>query len=369
MAISAFEGVSQLTIAAILIPGVLAFIVGLGLTPSLLRFLNRHQCWRKTGAVNDMSGQTAPITASLNRDDQRKVPRMGGLVIMAAVGSTVLAFWLLSQIFGQNGFLADLNFVSRGQTWIPLAALAIGFITGLLDDLLVIGLFGRWSKKVKKNVVDGLPLRFRVAIVFLVGLICGWWFFAKLGYSSIDIPFLAADLNLGWVMILIIALVMLATYSGTVIDGIDGLSGGVFVPIFLTYTAISLLQGRFDLAALCLAIVGGLFAFLWYNIPPAKFYMSETGSLGLTLALGTVTFITDTIFLLPLIAAPLVWTVLSNIIQGFSKKFLRRKFFLVSPVHNHFRAAGAPASQVVMRYWVATQVVSLVALAIFLIGY
>ena len=365
--LTVLDGVSRSTVASVLLPPVLAFIIGIWLAPGLIRFLCRHKLWRQTGSVTDISGRPAPITAKLHNDGKRKVPRMGGLVIIAATVLTLILFWGLSH-YQSSQFLSELNFVSRSQTWLPIFALLMGFFLGFLDDLLVVEKI-RIRGFLRAYVGGGLSLSLRIAMVTVIGLVCGWWFFAKLGVTTIDLPFIAADLSLGVLMIPFITIVMVATYSGGVIDGIDGVAGAVFSTIFVTYAVISLLLGLFDMAAFCLVISGSIFAFLWYNIPPARFYMSETGSLGLTLALAMVAFITDTIALLPIIAAPLYWTSVSNIIQVSAKKFWGRKVFLAAPIHNHFRARGAPGHQVAMRYWVMTQVLAIGAVAIFLVGY
>ena len=190
----------------------------------------------------------------------------------------------------------------------------------------------------------------------------------QLDITSVAIPFLDSW-EIGIFIIPLIILVVMATYSGGIIDGVDGLAGGVFSIMFTTYAIIAILQGNFNLATFCLVVVGATLAFLWHNIPPAKFYMSETGSMALTVTLSIVAFMTDTVFLLPVIAFPLLVSSLSVILQTLSKKFLKRKLFLVSPLHNYFRAKGLPAHNVVMRYWVVTQISCVCGLAIFLLGY
>jgi phospho-N-acetylmuramoyl-pentapeptide-transferase len=165
-------------------------------------------------------------------------------------------------------------------------------------------------------------------------------------------------INLGIFFIPFFVAVMLFMYSGGIIDGLDGLAGGVFAIMFTGYGMIAFFQNQIDIAALCATIVGGLLAFLWFNIPPARFYMSETGSMALTVALSIVAFMTDTIgggrgvVVLLIIGAPLVVTSLSVILQQISKKVRGKKIFLVAPLHHHFEALGWPSYKVTMRYWV-----------------
>src|SRR5439155_902347 len=106
------------------------------------------------------------------------------------------------------------------------------------------------------------------------------WFYLKLGVTTISIPF-HAPLEVGWLVIPLFIVMSLGLYASGVIDGIDGLSGGVFASVFASYALIAFAYGQVDLAAFCGATVGGLLAFLWFNIPPARFYMSDTGTMAL----------------------------------------------------------------------------------------
>ena len=159
-------------------------------------------------------------------------------------------------------------------------------------------------------------------------------------------------------------------YASGVIDGIDGLSGGVFASVFTAYLGIAFVQEQFQLAAFCATIVGAILAFLWYNIPPARFWMTETGSMALTLTLATIVFMTDTlgdghgIFLLLIAGLPLVVTVFSNIIQMTYRKTVGKKFFRIAPLHHHFEAIGWPSYKVTMRYWIISIVCALLSVAL-----
>ena len=128
--------------------------------------------------------------------------------------------------------------------------------------------------------------------------------------------------------------------------------------IFTAYAGIAVYQNQIDLAAFCATVVGGLLAFLWFNVPPARFYMTETGIMALTMSLTIVAFMTDSlgggegVSVLPVIGILLVLTVLSDVIQLLSKKIFKKKVFLIAPLHHHFEAIGWPAEKVTMRYWI-----------------
>ena len=296
---------------------------------------------------------------------------MGGLVIVGAAAFTTLFFWVVSLI-STSGFIHELDYASRdagrSETWLVIFSLIAGSVIGILDDLAVVGYLNFFKGRLKEYIGGGLPLTIRLLIAALIGLVCGWWWYFQLDITSISIPFVQ-PWDIGLLIIPFIILVVMATYSGGIIDGVDGLAGGVFAIIFATYSFIALLQGNVNLATFCFVIVGSILAFLWHNIPPAKFYMSETGSMALTVTLSIVAFMTDTVFLLPIIALPLVVTSSSVILQTLYKKVFKRKLFLVSPLHNYFRAKGLPAHNVVMRYWVFAQISAVSGLAIFLLGY
>jgi phospho-N-acetylmuramoyl-pentapeptide-transferase len=159
-------------------------------------------------------------------------------------------------------------------------------------------------------------------------------------------------------------LFMIGIYSGGIIDGVDGLAGGIFAIMFSAYAIICFYNNQIDLAALCMSIVGGLLVFLWFNIPPARFFLSETGTMSLTTTLVVIAFLSKEIAVLPIIALPLIITSASSLIQILSKKFRGKKVFLVAPLHNHFQAMGWPPYKVTMRYWVVSLVVATIGILI-----
>ncbi len=324
-----------------------SFFVGIVISPVLTYYLYKYKAWKKKSGKIDAFGQETTLFNGLHKDREVSTPRLGGIVIWASAIIVALAFWTIAKIV--PGSAERLDFISRNQTWIPLATLFIGAIIGMIDDILEIA--GKGSIK------GGLSLRKRLLVVCLVGLLCGFWFYIKLGVVSIEVP-LIHQIYIGPWIVPVFALIMLFIYSGGVIDGIDGLAGGVFAVSFSVYGALAFVHSQIDLAAFCSVVVGGILAFLWFNIPPARFYMSETGTMALTMTLTVVAFMTDKVpngyglIVLPFIALPLVITSMSDIIQMFSKKCFHKKVFLVAPLHHHFEAQGWPAYKVTMRYWI-----------------
>lgn len=348
----------------VLLPAVLSFIIGVVIAPAIGRFLVRHELWKKKNVTKTIDGKEATITASLHNDEKLPVPRLGGVVVWFSVFATALLLWSISKVY-PTIFTEKLDFISRNQTWLPLFAMFVGAIVGGLDDLLVVEAFG---SKLNSYIGGGLSFPVRLLAVSSLGLFAGWWFYAKLGVDTVYIPFYG-DFHLGGLFfILFFIIVTLATFSTGVIDGVDGLSGGVMSAVFTAYGMIAYLHGQVDIATLCFVIVGGIMAFLWFNIPPALFYLTETGMLALSLALSVIAFLTNAVMYLPIIAFPLIVTTASVILQLFWKKFFKKKLFLVAPLHHHFQAKGWPAYKVAMRYWIVSYMCAMLGVIIVLIS-
>jgi phospho-N-acetylmuramoyl-pentapeptide-transferase len=281
----------------------------------------------------------------LKGESETKTPRMGGIVIWASVLLTLGLTYILA-ILLPTSFFSELDYLSRSQTLIPATSLLVGALIGFLNDFYDVAHEGK-----------GLKLSLRLNLITILSAILGWWFYAKLGVSDINIPF-STSIELGIFIIPFFILLTLMLYASGVIDGIDGLSGGVFAAIFAAYTGVAIIQDQFDLAVFCATVVGGILAFLWFNVPPARFWMTETGSMALTLSLATVVFMTDSlgdgngISLLMIIGLPLIITVLSNIVQISYRKVTGKKLLRIAPLHHHFEAIGWPSYKVTMRYWI-----------------
>jgi phospho-N-acetylmuramoyl-pentapeptide-transferase len=339
----------------ILIPATLAFVIGILITPVLTHYLFKYKVWKKTGGKDAIGGSQAVEFNRLKGEHETKTPRMGGVIIWGSVLLTVLTLMGLRTLFPDTA-LGHLDFFSREQTWIPLSVLILGALVGLLNDFYDVAHGGK-----------GLRLSIRIILITLLSGIIGWWFYSKLGVTSIGIPF-DGSLYVGILIIPFFILLTNALYASGVIDGIDGLSGGVFASVFSAYAGVAIIQSQFDIAALCATIAGAILAFTWFNIPPARFWMTETGSMALTLTLAVVVLMTDNlgdghgIFLLSIIGLPLIATVGSNVLQIFYRKVFGRKLFHIAPLHHHFEAIGWPSHKVTMRYWVLSFICAIVGI-------
>jgi len=337
----------------------IASMVAILWSPLLINFLYKHQLWKKSARTKAMSGEDAVVFNALHKERETRVPRMGGLLIFGTTVLVVLLFYITSSFF-PNSLLSQFNFLSRSQTWLPISVFIAASLFGLLDDMLTV--FG-----IGKYIGGGISFTKRLGIVILIGLVAAFWFYAKLQWDVVSVPLLG-PVSLGFFYIPFFIVVMVACWSGGIVDGLDGLAGGTFASIFGAFTIISFAQNKYDLATFCAVITGTLFAFLWFNIPPARFYMTEVGILGLTTTLAVIAFLTDSVLVLPIIAGILVLEVGSVIIQLLSKKFRKKKIFLSTPIHHHFEAIGWPAYKVTMRFWIIGIVLAIIGVVIKLAG-
>lgn len=350
-----------MAIDAIKIFGLLALSFGVAIlwTPLLTHYLYAHKLWRKTVRDTAPDGTKTLLFAALHKDRETRVPRMGGLLIWMTTVAVALCLWLIAGV-SQSPFWTKANFLSRNQTWLPLFTMLGAAALGMADDLAQI--FGRG-----KYAAGGIRFRWRLAAIVLIGIVGGWWFHYKLGWQTIYVPGYGDMFINGWYVPLFV-FTMVALFSTGVVDGIDGLAGGVFGAAFAAYGGIAFFRGQIDLAAFSAVVLGALLAFLWFNIPPARFYMGESGIMALTASLAVIAFLTDSVLALPIIGGVLFAESASVIVQFFSKRWRKKKVFLIAPIHHHFEARGWEPEKVTMRFWIVGMVCAIAGMALALIG-
>jgi len=320
-----------------------AFLLAMLLTPIFTHLAYKYKFWKKQ-RTNSVTGEKLTVFNKLHAAKiSRNIPTMAGTIFVTAITVITLGFNL-----------------DRGQTWLPLAALIGGAIVGMLDDIL--------NVRGGNRAVAGLRSSIKFAMITAIGLALGWFFFAKLGFSSVNVPFLGG-LELGWLIIPVFAFVVVATGNAVNIsDGLDGLAGGLLAIAFTAFGVISLFQSQALLAGFCFTVTGALLSYLWFNIYPARFFMGDVGSFALGTALGVVAMLTDTLFLLPIIGIVFVAEAGSSLIQIFSKKVFKRKIFISAPIHHHLEATGWPETKITMRFWVIGSVAAFVGVLLAMSG-
>lgn len=320
-----------------------AFVLAMLMTPIYTFLAYKYKFWKKQRTTST-TGEKLTIFNKLHADKfKRNIPTMAGVVFVLAITIITLAF--------------NLN---RGQTWLPLAALFGGGIVGLLDDIINVRGDG--------SGVAGLRSGIKFIMIAALGLVLGWFFYYKLGVTSIDIPFVG-DVMIGWLIVPLFAFIVIATGNAVNIsDGLDGLAGGLVAISYGAFGIISIFQSQFVLAGFCFTVLGALLSYLWFNIFPARFFMGDVGSFALGASLGVVAMLTDSVFVLPVIGIVIVAEAGSSVIQIFSKKVFKRKIFISAPFHQHLMAIGWPETKVVMRFWVIADVAAFIGILIALAG-
>lgn len=312
-----------------------SFVLAVLLTPFLSKALERFRLY-KTLRTNTVDGKAAEIFRKLHLKKEG-TPTMGGILIW---GVTFLVVFI-SPIFQALG-ITRFTLLNRNETYLPLFTLGVTALLGGVDDYLNARHIGG----------KGITAKWKFLWLTAFSLLGGLWFHFKLGYDLIHIPGIG-DVKLGlWYILLFVFIILASANAVNITDGLDGLAAGLLVIAFTAFGVIAYLQGLLILTAFCGIIVGATLAFLWFNIPPALFFMGDTGALALGATLGVMAMLTNSVIILPFIAFVFVIETLSVIIQLISKKIRGKKVFLIAPLHHHFEAKGWPEGKVVMRFWI-----------------
>jgi len=325
----------------VLIAGLLAMVAAVVIGPKFIAMLRA----RNLGQQIRAEGPAAHVV-------KQGTPTMGGLLIIA---SAVIPFLALSQYTVE----------AMTVLFITLGCAAIGFG----DDYLKLrrrhslGLPGRWKMVLLLAVTVGAALLLQETQSFT---------------TSIYVPVVSWDVNLGFLFYPFLFLVIAGTVNGAnLTDGIDGLAAGTATIMLLTFLAIAGIawirsgppgdrsEVYLDIATLAAALIGGTIGFLWYNAFPAEVFMGDTGSMALGGAIAGFALVTGTEILLPLIAGIFVIEVLSLIIQVVSFKRTGRRVFLMAPIHHHFEMKAWSETKVMVRFWIICAILCASGFALF----
>lgn len=286
---------------------------------------------------------------------KKGTPTLGGIFIVGSI--------LLSCLFVGN--YSSLSFV------ITLLVMISYFLLGWLDDYL---------KIIKKNS-DGISARGKLAWQFSTALIASY-FMLKTGVinGELYLPFIKDSvIDLGYYYIIFSSIVIVGSSNAVnLTDGLDGLVTGPIITTSATFALLAYLSGHIELSSylfipyvegtseltvLCMSIVGASVGFLWYNCNPAQIFMGDVGSLSLGGALGTIAVFTKNEFLFIIIGGIFVMEAISVILQVGSYKLRKKRIFKMAPIHHHFELLGWPEPKVIVRFWIISIVLSILALA------
>lgn len=323
--------------------------------------------------------------------DQRRqkvgTPIMGGLIFVV----TILA---LNLIFNLNG-----------STKVPLVVFLLSALLGGIDDVL--NIYGaprrvrplsRINKLIRvhasyatrgwyvitypwhaykaffymlgSNPGKGLQAHEKIIINSVAGAAVAYWTYSLVGWpdpGKLFFPF-ALAINIGWLMIpFVILTVITMTNAVNLADGMDGLSAGMAIPAFLAFLAIAMLEDNTHMAIISATAVGGLSAYLYFNIPPARVQMGDVGSLSLGTLLAVIALEMRLPFLLCFITLPFLLEFMSSLVQGIARRVIGRRIFLMAPLHHHFELMGWREEKVVMRFWLFSGFCAMLGLWVYLL--
>jgi phospho-N-acetylmuramoyl-pentapeptide-transferase len=330
----------------------LTFIITLVLTPVYLKFAKKFGLGKQ---IRDtaISGEKAEFFQEMHAK-KTGTPTMGGLIMWGSVLLTMLFSRFLSFV----GILPQ-SLLQRGQVYLPLFTLVAVGVLGAVDD---------WFNIKQIGGRKGIKARPKFLLLILFAIVGAFWFYYKLGFSSIHIPRLG-DFEIGiWYIPLFILVIVSTANAVNITDGLDGLAGGLLILAFGAFGVIAYAKGMIVLAAFCGVIIGSLLAFLWHNVPPALYYMGDTGALAYGATLGVMAMMTNSLVVLLLIGAVFIIETMSVIIQLTSKKFFKRKVFLVAPLHHHFEKMGLDEAKITMRFWIVGAMFGIIGMIIGIIG-
>jgi len=320
-----------------------SFLLSMIFVPFFTKFAFKHKLWKQPRETA-ITGEKAPIYQKLHAaKHKRLIPTMGSVPFIIAITIVTLLFNL-----------------SRSQTWLPLFVLIAAGLVGLFDDYLNIRSEGLG--------IAGMRGKIKFSLILGIAILGALYFFVKLGFDIIHIP-AVGDFHIGWLYIpLFVAVVVSTANAVNITDGLDGLSGGLLSIVFGVYAVIAYFQTNYGIAGFCATMVGAILAFTWFDIYPARFFMGDSGAFGFGTTLGVIAMLTNTVFVLPIIAAVFVVEAGSSVLQITSKRLFKRKIFLSAPLHHHLEAIGWPETKVTMRLWVIGAVVGVLGLVLALLG-
>jgi phospho-N-acetylmuramoyl-pentapeptide-transferase len=318
--------------------------------------------WMRQKKVDQIIRTDGPESHLLNKVG---TPTMGGVPLL---GGVVFATLLWARL-------------DNAYTWMTLAVLVGYGLIGFIDD---------W-KKVMLRSTDGLAGRWKIVGQVSIGggvIGAGWW----LGYiePTLAIPFLKGVVldfgelwtgapDLGFLYVLGATFILVAMSNGVnLTDGLDGLAIGPVMTsaatyallayvagnaVFSEYLGIPFIIGTGELTILALALVGAGLGFLWYNAYPAQVFMGDVGSLSLGGTLGMLAILTKNELLLAVVGGIFVLESASVVIQVASFKTTGKRVFAMAPIHHHYEKKGWSEPKIIVRFWIISVVLALVALS------
>ncbi len=313
----------------ILIGGTAALLICIFLSPKFIEFLRKREFGQQ---IREDGPQGHHVKAG--------TPTMGGVLIFLAVSVPFL-------------ILTNYDWRSIGVFGVAIACALLGFA----DDYI---------KLVRRR---SLGLRARTKLGVTIAISLALWYIAEHQAHlapTLRLRFVDYQIDLGPLYPLLIYFVVAGTTSAVnLTDGLDGLAAGCAAIVLLAYIGITFITGDLDMAMLAGCLVGACIGFLWFNAFPATIFMGDTGSLGLGGAIAGLAVMTKTEVLLILLGGIFVIEALSVAIQVISFQTMRKRVFLMAPIHHHFELKAWSETKIILRFWIVASICCAIGFTIY----
>lgn len=272
-----------------------------------------------------------PIHDELMKEDET-TPQGGGILLILVLASLTIV----------NSFFTSLN---DPVTFIILLFTLISFGSlGLVDDI-------KWLTTKRKGKFLGLGRKQMFAVQIIFALFASWMIYSLMGINNIYVPVIG-NLIIGFWYIPLAAFAIVAFSNAyNISDGLDGLSTGLLTISLFAFLALASATLNLTLASFVGIWIGSLFAFLYFNVYPARIYLGDAGALAFGATLAVVGLLSGKIIALGIIGGVYIIIVASSLLQILSKKILHKKLFPLAPIHMYFRYIGWEEPKVVTRFW------------------
>ncbi|OGK61978.1 hypothetical protein A2313_03945 [Candidatus Roizmanbacteria bacterium RIFOXYB2_FULL_41_10] len=329
-----------------------SFVFNSFLMLPFIDFLYRIKFQRQRQKTKDPFNKLTPIFDFFHKG-KAGVPVGGGVLIVSTTLFLFVFFLTLFYLFNVP-IISIFKNVFKEAVIVFFAFFSFAFL-GLYDDINKI-------LATKTSAFFGLRMRHKLILEIFLALIIGYWLYSWLGIDFVHVPFFGI-IRLGFFYIFFAAFVIIAFANAfNITDGLDGLAAGVLLINVLVFWAISSSLLDTVLSVFLAAWIGALITFLYFNVNPARIILGDTGSLSFGATFAIIGLLLGKALLLPIIGLVFVVEIVTSLMQLLSKRYLKRKFFPVAPLHLYLQLRGWSEPKIVFRLWLTAIIASLFGL-------
>lgn len=332
----------------------ISFIFNSFLIIPFINFLYQQKIQRQAQKTKDPFNKRTPLFDKFHRH-KKGTPVGGGILIIFTTIILFLFYFFVYSLIRKKIITLYPSVIDE------IKIILFGFFSfallGLYDDLTKIFFW-------KKNKFFGLRFRHKLIIEIILAAIVSYWLYSSLKIKFVYIPFFGV-FNIGIFYPLFATFVIVAFANAVnITDGLDGLSAGCLMIALFAFLAVARSIIDIPISLFLSAWLGGIIAFLYFNIYPARLFLGDTGALSFGATLAIIGLILGKAFALVIIGGVFVLESLSSLIQLLGKKYLKRKIFPVAPLHLYLQLKGWSEPKIVMRFWLIQIIFSLFGLMI-----